>query len=302
MTKNQPQRLELKREGERKGRPRFRWWYLAIVLPLVLFGGFWVWLNQLALRDMFEAAFYSPTPLPPPPQASTPGVLYQTDFSDPAVATDWDLFNDTMISSAFGDGRLVVGVNALENTSGFSAMHFMYDDFVLDVDSTNLSGPDNSGIVVVFRMQDRNNYNRFDIATDGTYAVSMARNGQYILVSDLHESPAIQRGANATNHIRVFAQGDTFRFEVNGTVLQLCINPDPSVQPIWTIDQSGQITCDGGEIADSWQNSDFLSGKVGLGAQGYIAFDINTGELSPAVASIAFDNLEIRTPEAVAGP
>ncbi len=290
MTKKRLEAVTLKRGGER--RRRFPWWVAAILVPLVLIGGGVAWLYQGRIRAVFER----PATLPPPPPGQGEGVLYQTGFEDPAVAADWDIFNDGMVSAAISGGQLVVDVNAVSDTGTWSAMNFTYGDFVLDVDATKLAGPDDNGIIVLFRLVDDQNYNRFDISSDGYYSLSKVRSGNNLIVSDYNASPAILTGA-ATNHIRITAVGNTFRFEVNGTPLLLCTSDDPHVQPIWDV-SAEQPSCLGGQIVEQWTDDSLSRGKIGLGAQGFVGFDgQNT---TPALATIGFDNLVIRVPEAPA--
>ena len=172
-------------------------------------------------------------------------------------------------------------------------MNYTFDNFVMDVDVTKVGGPDDNGIIVLFRLQDHGNYNRFDISSDGFYSVSKARGNQPIQVSDWNRSDAIHVG-DASNHIRIRAIGDAFQFEVNSIPLKLCIADDPDVLPIW--DTSGtDPACLGGTIVDTWHDSDLMRGEIGLGAQGIVGFD---GEnTTPALASIEFDNLLIVPPD-----
>ena len=62
---------------------------------------------------------------------------------------------------------------------------------MLDVDATKLDGPDDNGIIVVFRLTDTDNYNRFDISSDGYYTLSIARDGVRLVISDWAASDAI---------------------------------------------------------------------------------------------------------------
>jgi hypothetical protein len=265
---------------------------VAILALLVLIGGGLAWLFQGRIRAALQPA----ATLPPPPPGQGEGILYQTNFDDPAAAADWELIDDGTVTTAITGGQLVVGVNAPTDTGTWSAMNFTYGNFVLDVDATKLAGPDDNGIIVLFRLTDDQNYNRFDISSDGYYSVSKARAGQNLLVSDLNFSSAILTGG-ATNHIRITAVGNTFRFEVNGTPLLLCVSDDPNVQPIWDT-TSAEPACIGGQVVDAWTDDAQPQGKIGLGAQAFVGFDgQNT---TPAQATVGFDNLSIRTPESTA--
>ena len=279
-------------QREQPHRRRLRWWLIPLILIVALIVALGVWLGGPRIRRALQ-----PRPTLPPAaqeQEGAPGVLYQTDFENEAQFADWEQFDDGFISATISDGQLIVAVNALTDTGGWSGLNLTFDDFVLDVDATKLAGPDDNAIIVIFRLTDSENYNRFDISSDGFYAVSRVRDGVPEIVSDWNTSPAIRTG-EATNHIRVIAVGDTFRFEVNDTPLLLCVNPDPEVRPLWDT-TTDPPTCLGGEVTDTWQDGDLLRGRIGLGAQGYVGFD---GENpTPAVATIGFDNVVIRSPDA----
>lgn len=259
---------------------------------IVLVGVALAWLFRPRLERLLER----PPTLPPPPPTLAEGsvqggdVLYAADFDDPAQAADWELYNDGIIAAQIAEGMLVVSVNALEDKGAWSGLNYTFEDFVLEVDARKLAGPDNNGIVVIFRLTDAANYNRFEISSDGYYRLSMVRNGVSRIVSDYNYATAILAG-EATNHITLRAEGDTFRFAVNGQPLALCVSDDPNVQPLWDI-ASG--ACLGGAVSEAWHNADLPRGRIGLGVQGFTAFD---GEnLTPAQATVGFDNVVITRP------
>lgn len=263
-----------------------RWWLLIPVVLIVIAAGFAIYLLQYRIADALQGA---PTLPPTPPSVGTPGVIYYTDFDTPAVASDWDIFKDGFISSQIKDGQLIIDINALVDTPAWSGLHYTFDDFVLDVDAAKLAGPDDNAIMVVFRLVDPDNHNRFYISSDGYYSLTRVRGGVATVVSEFARSPAIQIGS-ATNHIRITAQGSSFRFEVNGTPLMLCTTSDPNVGPLWN-NPDQPTECLGGTIADSWQNDDLSKGRIGLGAQGYVGLDSQG-----ALATIGFDNLVVKAP------
>lgn len=268
-------------------------WILFILIPILLIAAGLAWVFQGRLRTLFEAQ----ATLPPPPPGETgdrSGVLYQTDFAGPETAAEWEPeFNDGTISAQITGGQLIVDVNAFSDTGTWLAMNYTFDNFVLDVDATKVAGPDDNGIIVLFRLQDDGNYNRFDISSDGFYSVSKVRGGQPVQVSDWNRSQAINLG-DSSNHIRIRAIGDTFQFEVNSQVMNLCISDDPNTQPIWDTSATPPI-CLGGTVVETWHDLDLVRGKIGLGAQGFVGFD---GEnTTPALATIAFDNLLIVPPD-----
>ncbi len=285
-------------EKTRKPRRRFRWW----LIPLIVIGLAVATIVALVLSwRAREAASNRPATLPPPPPTAEAGLtgLYQTGFDDPA-SPDWELFDDGRISARITDGRLIVGVNAMQDTGAWSGLNYTFGDFLLHVEATKLDGPDNNAMIVVFRLTDTQNYNRFDVSSDGYYRLSAVRNGVSTIISDWGASPAILTG-DSVNRLAVWASGGTFRFWVNGTPLPLCITTDPASQPIWD-PTAAEPTCLGGQVVMQWQNADLPQGKIGLGAQGYTGYD---GEqTTPAFTSIGFDNLLIEVappPEALEG-
>ncbi len=287
MAKKQSDAVTLQR-GEKVRQRRFPWWVIPVGLVVIIGGGL-AYIFQGKIREVTMPRATLPPEISPAGQGGTPGLLYQAAFDDPGAAKDWEIFNDGRISAAFKDGLLVVGVNALTDTGTWSGLNYTFQDFVLDVDATKIAGRDDNGIIVVFRLTDKENYNRFDISSDGFYSLSIARKGIRRTVSDFNASQDIQKG-NALNHIRIMAKGDTFKFEVNGTPLMLCWSTDPNIQPLWDPNNPGK--CLGGTLTDTWQNGDIPKGKIGLGAQGIPG---PNGE--PAATTIAFDNLVIKSPD-----
>src|SRR5574341_87623 len=274
---------------------RRRWWIIPlIVVGLVVIGGL-LWINQIGIRRWLGDTFTAATPLPTA-GASEAGVFYETYFNAPEAAADWEIFDDGTISSKVEDGRLVVGVHAFTHTGTWSGLNLSFESFVLDVEATKLDGPDDNGIIVIFRLADLDNYNRFDISSDGWYSLSKVRAGESEMVSEFHISPAILTGSGTVNRIRIYAIGDQFRFEVNGTPLRFCLNPDPTVHPVWENDLDPESGCLGGEVTEVWQDADLPRGKIGLGAQAFSGYDGQNP--TPAIAVIAFDNLVIWSPDA----
>jgi len=287
MAKKRSDEVTLRR-GEKVRRRRFGWWIIPLLL-LILIGGAAAYIFQKRIIADIKPHPTIPPDIPTPAPGGTPGLLYDSSFDNPAATANWEFFDDGRISAAVKDGRLVVGVNALTDTGTWSGLNFTVQDFILDVDATKVAGRDDNGIIVVFRLTDKENYNRFDISSDGFYSLSAARAGVHRTISEFNASSAIKQGS-AVNHIRITARGDTFRFEVNGTPLLLCWSADVSVQPLW--DPANPNQCLGGTLTDTWQNSDLPKGKIGLGAQGIPGLN---GE--PAAATIAFDNVTIKSPE-----
>jgi hypothetical protein len=187
------------------------------------------------------------------------GVLYQDTFD--ADTGNWILESDLDASARFADGQLQSEITASNLIAWAELGDRQFGDFVLEVDATQLSGPDDNSYGVVFRVKNSNAYYSFDISGDGYYAVKRrdeAEGGRWtwIAAKDWLESSAIHQGAS-TNKIKIVVQGSHFAFYVN--------------------DQ---------QIAEADDNT-YRSGAIGL----------NAGSFHEPGVRIGFDNLIISKPE-----
>lgn len=274
-------------------RRAFPWWIIPAVLVLGVAGGV-AWLFRYQIERLVEPRPTAPPTLAPSAAAGSganpAGQLYATGFEDEAALQDWELFDDGIISAQGAGGFLTVRVDSVVDAGGYSGLNYTLEDFVLEFDAEKVAGSDNNSFFVVFRLVDGQNYNRFDISSDGWYSLSKVRDGVQTVVSDWMQSGAIQTGG-ARNRVRVEAVGDTFRFAVNGEPLELCVSYEEGVQPI-PIDGG----CEGGELAPEWVNGDLPAGKIGLGAQAYTEFVDQ--QVTPAETAVRFDNVQVMAPPA----
>jgi hypothetical protein len=123
----------------------------------------------------------------------------------------------------------------------------------MEVDATQVDGPNDNTYGVIFRYQDDRNFYRLDISGDGYFAVFKFKDGAWTKLQDYVETAAVKQG-NTTNHVQVIAKGDQFTFNVNG------------------------------ETVKTFSDKDFSSGNVGVTAG--TLFDT-------AGVHIAFDNLKV---------
>ena len=182
------------------------------------------------------------------------GILYQDDFA--TNDENWLLETDLAASSSFVDGRLQLDIASPNLIAWAELIDRKFDDFVLEVDATQLAGPDDNSYGVIFRMKNLSAYYRFDISGDGYYALSRrdedgGDGGHWTWITgDWLASPAIHQGTS-TNKIKIVAEGSHFSFYVNN---QLVAEAD---------------------------DSEYRSGLIGL----------NAGAFDQAGVSIGFDNL-----------
>nr|MBN1229925.1 hypothetical protein [Anaerolineae bacterium] len=265
-----------------------RVWISAAALVLILLAAGFAWLFRLRIERLFERA---PTLPPPPPSAvsgSDSGIIYTAQFDEPDLTAWEEMFDDGIASAQVADGRLVVSLNAAFDAGTWLGLNYTFSDYLLEVDVTWLSGNPDSSAMILFRLVDADNVYRLDIGADGSYSVSTVLGGAFRVISDYNLSPAVRTGSQV-NHVRITSINGKYEFAVNDEVLPLCITSSPGTRPIWSLD-TGE--CLGGEIVMAWENTDLLEGKIGLGVQAYAGFD-GTG-VTPAVASVAYDDLVIR--------
>lgn len=175
---------------------------------------------------------------------------YTDNFDNPA--SGWKTAQEAALQIQYRDGTLLFSIDDLDQIA-WSVSGKRFKDFTLEVDATQLAGPNDNSYGVIVRYVDDKNFYRLDISGDGYYAINKRKDGTWIKVQDWTEAPAIHQ-AQATNHLQVVAKGAQFTFNING-------------QPV-------------GSFADA----DFNAGDVGVTAG--TLFD-NAG------VQIAFDNLTV---------
>ena len=181
------------------------------------------------------------------------------DTFAPDVVGPWFLEGDDVGSTAVINQELVIAINQ-PNTLQFSALQEeIFTDFVLEVDVRQVAGGPESSYGVMARMQNNDQFYRFDITGDGLYMITRRNaDGTWTqFKSDWTASEAIKQGLNTTNRLKVVAQGSRVSFYANDTLLQ--------------------------QIDDVI----FPSGGIALGA----------GTFGLTGLQVAFDNLVVREPE-----
>lgn len=133
-----------------------------------------------------------------------------------------------------------------------------YADFVLEVDASQVSGPNNNAYGLILRYGlESDEFYAFIISGDGYYAFTVdgANHTDPEFLAEWAESSAIKQG-NQTNRLKVVAVGPSMKYYVNDQML--------------------------GEI----QDSRFTQGTVGFFA----------GSVDEGNVQIAFDNLRVSEP------
>lgn len=175
------------------------------------------------------------TPVPPigtarrltatPPPAPSPTVYriaegevaytYTEDFSKPAG--HWGEESDEDGSRAFKDGKYHIRVTSPDlvywSTAGGN-----FSDFVLEVEATQVEGPNDNDYGVLVRYVDGDNFYRFKISGDGYYGFDKQEKGEWVTILKWTQSAAIKKG-RATNVLKIVCKGNQFVLYVNGVKL-----------------------------------------------------------------------------------
>ncbi len=138
---------------------------------------------------------------------------YADNFDNPG--SGWKTVNDPIIQVQYQDSALHFRIDDLDQIAWSTPKGRRFGDFTLDVDATQVEGPDDNSYGVIMRYVDDRNFYRMDISGNGYIDVLKYKAGKWIKLQDWTESTAIKTGA-AANHLQVIAKGNQFTFKVNG--------------------------------------------------------------------------------------
>ncbi len=143
-------------------------------------------------------------------------LLYSDDFVTRKESM-WYTTSDENLTQFYKDGKY----NILLKKKGWSSWSFAgleQQDFVLEVDASQEGGPDDNDYGVVARYTDLGNYSLFLISGDGYFGYLRKENGNWVAPFSWTRSEAIRIG-NASNRIKVVANGENIEFYANGSLL-----------------------------------------------------------------------------------
>lgn len=182
-------------------------------------------------------------------------VLFHDEFVSGQMG-DWQMEGDALGRTSIVNEQLLLDLNA-SNIMQFATLASpSFQDFVLDVEARPLQGDPANSYGVLFRMQNPNQFYRFELAGNGTYMLERRNaDGTWTrLVKDWTAHPAIQQGNNSVNRIRIEAAGPLISVYVNDELVQ----------------QANDATYTGGQIA------------------------LDAGTFGDPTMQVAFDNVVVR--------
>ena len=197
----------------------------------------------------------TPLPSPTPTPTSTPDLVL---FQDSEFTNSCSKETTTDVERFVENGQFNLRVLTPLFIAWVECTKVEYTDFVLEVDATQVSGPDDNTYGVIFRYGlEASEFYTFSISGDGFYvlAIDGPERETPEMIVDWTESSAINQGQQ-TNHLKVIAVGENIKYYVNDQLL--------------------------GEAQDS---------RLGAGTVGFFA-----GALEEGGVQISFDNLKISKP------
>lgn len=145
----------------------------------------------------------------------------------PGETGNWLLEQDDVGSSAIVNEELVITI-AAPHTMQYAALDGAdFGDLALEVDVAQRSGPADSSYGVLFRMQDDQQFYRFDITGNGLYVIERRNSdGTWTrLVPDWTPTTALNQGLNVVNRLKVIAAGPDLTFYANDVLLTQLSDP-----------------------------------------------------------------------------
>lgn len=141
--------------------------------------------------------------------------FFSDTFDEPS---GWRTSSDPEVEIAYVDGALSIEIMVLDRVA-WSVAGRSFKDGAVSVDATPVGGPDDNAYGLVIRHRDDRNFYRFEVSSDGFFAVQAPKGAmgwEYLV--DWTESAAIHQGRQ-TNHLKVDCRGSTMVFFVNDVQL-----------------------------------------------------------------------------------
>jgi hypothetical protein len=147
-------------------------------------------------------------------------LLLEDDFGQP----QWEVYDDGDHRKGYEEGQYFIVVE-VEEFSYWSIAGKSLTDFILEVETTQVSGPDDNDYGLILRHQDDENFYSFEISGDGYYTFDKLVAGELFDIIPWQESETIRRG-NDRNTLRVEAIGPNFSFYINDELVDAAIDSE----------------------------------------------------------------------------
>lgn len=143
--------------------------------------------------------------------------LYSETFAD--SSTGWDEWDRSGKSrGGYESGEYFIEMLA-SDLIAWGNGYQNFDDFVIEVDSTKVAGPDDNAFGIVLRFVDSDNFYIFAASNDGQYTFGYYLDNTWTAVVSWTISDAVKQG-NTSNKLSVACKGNHFILSINGTVVE----------------------------------------------------------------------------------
>lgn len=189
-----------------------------------------VFFDDVDLWVLADAPVDEPVEDPEPVETPEPAPdlserLEEITAGEPTVRSDfrrddgsWVLSTEDDVFASYARRALVIEVDRSEWTTRVMHAEISAADFLVEIDTTFVDGPETGEYGIVFRKQD-NNFYLFAISGSGYYGLFRSDDGEWTDVIPWTASGAITAGSGAVNRLAVLAEGPTVTLIVNGEVL-----------------------------------------------------------------------------------
>ena len=135
------------------------------------------------------------------------------------TAATWGMGSDSNTAGEIVDGRYELLVRPIIDRFWTSAGQ-TFADGVYELEATQVAGPIDNGYGMLFRIDGRtDSFYAFQVSGDGYVWIAHCADGcaeeRALVQGGWFESTAVNQGLNATNRLRVRAEGNSFIFYVN---------------------------------------------------------------------------------------
>jgi hypothetical protein len=173
----------------------------------------------------------------PPSSPQTPALTTPRPSTDPADAYEILLTDDfsSATRSSLGSGsdsatsyRFVDGVYEMEvvpaDMLAWSRIDGNYRNAQIEFDARLIDGPAETGVGLIFRYQDADNFYLFTVSGDGFYNLEMISNGRWQTLIDWTAEPAILPSGQV-NRLSVTTIDERIMLVVNGVIVDETVAP-----------------------------------------------------------------------------
>lgn len=154
-----------------------------------------------------EATLAAPTTLPAE-------LVFEDDFSEDS---NWYTEQNNRFSLEQVDDGYKIVINIL-NAPIWSIREQSFEDVIVEVDTTRLSGAKSGYSGLVCRHQDGENYYALVVSSDGTYGIAKMEDGEFEFIEEGSDSSGVIK-SGAANRVRAECIGENLSLFANGQLL-----------------------------------------------------------------------------------